>query len=576
MQSKEDLKHCISVAMGEKPADLLLVGGKVVSTFSEEIIETSVAVSRGRIVALDHVEKADEVVDLEGAYLCPSFIDAHIHVESSMLSPEGFAEIAVPRATGTVISDPHEIANVFGIAGIEYMQKAAQNLPLDIRYSIPSCVPATRMETAGGNLGSEEIEKIYQLNPSTPGLSELMNYPGVYFQDEEVLDKVMMARSLGLQIDGHSPMLRGKELNAYLNANIATDHECTTPEEAWDKLRRGMYILMREGSAARNLKDLLPILNDGTAHRICIASDDRHPDQIIEHGYLDRIWRQLIRWGVEPIRALRLMTLNPATAYNLRDRGGLGVGYRADFFTTLDLNKPIVESVYFQGKKVAEKEQMVVSLPRYDTSKVLSSVRLPEDLEEKLQAYPQSGKARVIGVLPGQLVTENLSEEILGLENDLCYLAVVERHGKNGQVGLGFVKGLGLKEGALGSTVAHDHHNLILVGKSISDMVVAAKTIQEMGGGFIAIHEGKTLSSLALPIAGLMSPEKGTFIAKKIAHLDQATKKLGISIESPFMVLSFLALSVIPHLKLTDMGLVDVDRFSLVPLKVENDHPGGI
>lgn len=567
MVTPAELKSRIHVAMGDEPADTLFVNGKVVSTFTEEIVAIDLAVSGGRIVALGDVVKAKTTVDLKGAYICPSLIDAHIHVESSMLSPEGFAEAVVPHGTGATVSDPHEIVNVFGLKGLEYMVKASQNLPLDIFYTIPSCVPATHMETSGGAITARDIPSAYKTNPSTPALSEMMNFPGVCFADDGVLEKICAAQQLGLPIDGHAPMLKGKQLNAYLNAHISTDHECTSAEEALEKLRRGMYVLIREGSAARNLKDLLPVLTDRTAHRICIATDDAEPYDLVEKGHLDYIWKEMIRLGVDPIRALRVLSLNPALAYHLSDRGGLGIGYLANFIVVEDLKKPVVKMVYHRGVKVAENGALTQPLARKEARDVLSSVHLPKDLSQKLQKFPGSGQVKIIGVIEGQLVTESLTGKAEDVrQGELAYLAVVERHGKNGQVGLGFVKGLGLKAGALASTVAHDHHNLILLGKNLPDMEAAAKAVEKTGGGFVVVENGQVKASLPLTVGGLMSGQSARDVVSRLHEVEKAAKDLGVTIHSPFMVLSFLALSVIPHLKLTDMGLVDVDKFALVPL----------
>ena len=570
METKQDLKHRIRVAMDQEPADTLFVNGKIVSTFTEEAFAADMAVAKGKVVAFGHVTKAKTTVDLKGAYVCPALIDSHIHIESSMVTPEGFAEAVVPHGTGATVSDPHEIVNVFGLKGLEYMIKASAGLPLEIFYTIPSCVPATHMETSGGVLKAKDIVKAYELNRTAPALSEMMNYPGVFFGDDEVLEKICVAQSLGLNVDGHSPMLMGKELNAYLNARIHTDHECTTVDEARAKLRRGMYVLMREGSAARNLSGLIGILSDRTAHRLCIASDDADPYELSHDGHLDRVWRMLIAAGVDPIRALRLMSLNPATVYRMADRGGLGIGYRADFFITESLTQPVVRSVYHDGVHVAENGQLLKAIPRQDAKEVMASVHLPANFSDALKNYPKSGKVRVIGVLEGQLVTESLTENAAEIgKKDIAYLAVVERHGKNGNVGLGYITGLGIKAGALASTVAHDHHNLLLAGKNIKDMEVAAKAVEKMGGGFALVKDGEVKASVPLAVAGIMSLKTAKDVAKELHTLEDACKSVGITGKSPFMVLSFMALSVIPHLKLTDMGVVDVDKFAIVPLLVE-------
>ncbi len=568
MDNKQELKHCIRVAMGQEPADIVFKNGQIVSTFTEEVIAADMAVSCGKVVAIAHVGPAKATVDLKGSYVCPAFIDAHTHIESSLVSPEGFAEAVVPHGTGATISDPHEIVNVLGLSGLEYMVKAAAGLPLDIFFSIPSCVPATHMETSGGSLKAKDIATAYKTNPKTPALSEMMNYPGVYFGDDEVLSKICTAHELGLGIDGHSPMLGGKELNAYMNARIMSDHECMTADEAREKLRRGMYILMREGSAARNLKDLLPILNDHTVHRICIATDDSDPHELDGRGHLDYVWRELIRLGVDPIRAVRILSLNPAQLYRLADMGGLGIGYRANFLISDRLDKPLVKAVYHNGELVAENGNLLKAIPRKEAKETMQSVHLPRNFSDKLQKYPQKGKVKAIGIIEGQIVTESFigsAEDVA--KGDLAYLAVVERYNKNGNVGLGFIKGLGLKSGALASTVAHDHHNLLLAGKNVRDMEIAGKEAEKMGGGFVVVKDGVVKAALPLPVGGLMSLKNTKEVASGIAEVGIAAKELGVTMRAPFMVLSFMALSVIPHLKLTDMGVVDVDRFTIVPLE---------
>lgn len=568
MENKQELKHRIRVAMGQEPADIVFKNGQLVSTFTEEVIAADLAVACGKIVAIGHTGDAKATVDLRGAYVCPGFIDAHTHIESSMVSPEGFAEAVVPHGTAATVSDPHEIVNVLGLKGYEYMVRAAVGLPLDILFSIPSCVPATHMETSGGSLKAADIGKAHQLNPRTPALSEMMNFPGVYFGDDEVLSKICAARDLGLPIDGHSPMLGGKELNAYLNARILTDHECMTADEARDKLRRGMFVLMREGSAARNLKDLLPILSDRTAHRICIATDDSDPHELDGRGHLDHVWRELIRLGVDPLRALRILTINPAQLYRLDEMGGLGIGYRAHFFITDRIDKPAVKAVYHNGELVAENGVLRQPIARKEATEALHSVRLPKSFSERLKQYPQHGKVKVIGIIEGQILTEHLTgnaEDVA--KGELAYLAVVERYNKNGNVGLGFIKGLGLKDGALASTVAHDHHNLLLAGKNLRDMEIAGKEAEKMGGGFVVVKGGVVKARLALPVGGLMSLANTKEVAAGVEAVGAAARELGVTMRSPFMVLSFMALSVIPHLKLTDMGVVDVDKFAIVPLE---------
>lgn len=568
-EKTESLARRIHVARGLEPADLLFVNGKVVCTFTGEVLELPVAVAEGRVVSLGGVVKeAREVVDLKGAYLAPAFTDPHIHIESSMLTPEGFAEAVVPHGTGATVSDPHEIVNVLGLEGYEYMRRTSEGLPVDLLFTIPSCVPATNMETAGAELDAGVVARALDAYPYAPALSEMMNFPGVICGVPEVLSKIQAARSRGFPVDGHSPGLTGANLEAYLNAGILTDHECVSSEEAHAKLRLGMWVLMREGSAAKNLRDLAPAVTPANAHRICIASDDRHPDDLVYEGHLDHALRVAVAAGLDPLLALRFVTLNPAALYNLGDRGGIAPSYLADLVVLSDLRRFEVLSVFHRGIKVAERGEMLAEIPRRDARGTLSSVHLPEDLLGKLSAYPAAGKVRVIGVEPKQITTRNETGDAseAGPGNPLQFAAVVERHRHTGNVGLGFVSGFGLTGGAMASTVSHDSHNCVIVGTSHREMDHAARTVAEMGGGQAVVREGKVLAMLPLPVAGLMSTGRAADVALGLERLHAAAKACGCALPSPFMTLAFIALPVIPSLKLTDLGLVDVDEFKLVPL----------
>lgn len=560
----DDLEYRISVAMGNQPADLLLKNAKVVCTFSEEILETQVAIAKERIVSLGYDVEAKKTVDLQGAYLSPSFIDAHIHIESSMLCPERFAQAVIPHGTGAVISDPHEIVNVLGWEGWEYMNKAASGLPMDVLYTIPSCVPATSMETSGAIFTSQDIKRAKEIYPHSPALSEMMNYPGVCFADKDVLEKIAISQKAHLLCDGHAPMLQGKMLQAYLNANILTDHECVTAKEAEEKIRMGMFVLMREGSAARNLINLLSIIKDGNIHRLCIASDDRHPEDLLHKGHLDYTLKMLVSNNVPFARAIRLMTLNPALLYNLKGKGAIAPGYYADMVVLSSMEDPRVQQVYYHGEKIAENGKLYHTLePRKIPER--NSIKLPKNFSQTLHTFPKQGKVRVIGILQGELVTQSLIGDALEVkQGELAYLAVIERHGKTGNIGLGFVKGFNIQKGAIASTVAHDSHNLIIAGKDIEDMIKAAKIIEKMGGGFAVVKEQESLAKVSLPLGGIMSMENVENISLQLKEAEKAAFSIGITIPSPFMVLSFLALPVIPHLKLTDKGLVDVDKFTIV------------
>lgn len=568
-ETVETLARRIRVARGEEPADLLFVNGRVVSTFTSEIITTEVAVAGERIAALGGMREAREVVDLHGAYLAPAFTDAHIHVESSMLTPEGFAEAVVPHGTGLCVSDPHEIANVLGLSGLEYMRRAAEGLPMDILFTVPSCVPATSMETSGANLGPMEVRKAFSAMPEAPALSEMMNYPGVLFQAPEVMQKISEAHEREVLIDGHSPGLSGSGLDAYISAGIATDHECLTAGEALEKLRRGMFVFMREGSAAKNFLDLLPALTPGNIHRVCIVSDDLHPDDILAHGHMDNVLRKGVANGLDPVALLRMVTLNPAAAYGLKWRGGIAPGYFADLVILDDLREFKVREVYHHGARVSKNGELLAPIARKDAAGTLSSVHLPAELVTRLRAYPKNGNVRVIGVNPSQITTrsEIADASAAGAGQPIQYAAVIERHGMNGNVGLGFVSGFGLKGGALASTVSHDSHNLVVVGCSVREMQFAATTVASMGGGLAAVRDGEVLARLPLEVAGLMSLGNAQEVARGLRELHAAANLLGCPLPSTFMTLAFIALPVIPSLKLTDMGLVDVDAFKIVPLR---------
>lgn len=567
-ESIESMARRIRVARGLEKADTLFVNGKVACTFTGELLDLPVAVAEGRVVSLGGTHDAREIVDLGGAILAPAFTDPHIHVESSMLTPEGFAEAVVPHGTGATVSDPHEIVNVMGLAGMDYMRAAAEGLPLDIFFSVPSCVPATAMETSGAELDAAATARALDRYPDAPALSEMMNFPGVLFGVPDVLEKLRAAHARGFPVDGHSPGLAGPDLDGYLNGGILTDHECMTPDEAREKLRRGMVVFLREGSAAKNLLDLLPCVTAENLHRVCIASDDRHPDDLLNEGHLDYSLRLAVGAGLDPLWALRMVTLNPAQVYGWRDRGGIAPGYRADLVVLDDLREFRVRQVWHGGRRVALDGELLGTIARKDAAATLSSVHLPEDLAPKLRAYPASGTARVIGVEPSQIVTRNETGDLAdaGPGRGIQYATVVERHRGTGNVGLGLVRGFGLEAGALASTVSHDSHNLVLVGVSPGEMEAAARAVAQMGGGLAVVRDGSVLAKCPLPVAGLMSQGTAGDVAASLKELHAAAKACGCTLPAPFMTLAFIALPVIPSLKLTDKGLVDVDAFAPVPL----------
>lgn len=539
---------------------------------SGEIRQRDLAVAGGYIVGFG-ARKAEEIIDLKGKYLVPGLIDAHVHIESSQLSPAEFARAVLPHGTTCVIADPHEIANVLGLRGIRYMLRATESLPLRVFFMAPSCVPSSPLENAGAMLSAEEIKEVLSWD-RVLGLGEVMNFPGVLSRDPEVWAKLEAAH--GKPIDGHAPGLSGYELWAYRLAGPRTEHECTLLREAREKLRAGMHILIREGTTARNLSALIPLLSAHTAPFVHFCTDDRHPETLHTEGHMDDVLRKAIAGGTDPLVAIAAATIHAARAYGLVDLGALAPGFRADFLVVSDLEQFEVERVYVGGELVAEGGRCLAECPDIPAGDVRGTV----DVDTGALSFriPAEGKkARVIGVVPGQVVTEGLilepkevgGEVVADPERDILKLAVVERHRGTGNVGLGLVRGFGLKRGALGSTVAHDSHNIVVVGTNDGDMRLAVARLVELGGGQVVIADGKVLAELPLPLGGLMSDLPLEEVVRRSGGLKKASRSLGCVLPDPFMQLSFLALPVIPKLKLTDLGLVDVERFELTSLFVE-------
>ena len=574
------LQTRIGVARGEEPADLVLKNAQLVNVVSGEIHPADVAVHDGRVVGWGEYE-AREVVDLEGRFVCPGLIDAHVHLESSMVQPAEFARAVVPHGTTVVISDPHEIANVLGMNGVRYMLQASTGLPLAVYVMASSCVPATHMATAGASLGPAQIAELLSYD-RVLGLAEMMNYPGVLFRDAAVLAKIESAGSR--PIDGHAPGLAGKDLNAYLAAGIGSDHECTDVDEAREKLRRGMHIFIREGTTARNLHALLPLVTPANARFCHFCTDDRHPDTLLAEGHVDDVVRKAIAWGLDPVLAIQMGSLNTALYFGLRQMGAIAPGYRADLLVLDDLRAMSVARVYVRGELVAEAGRFLPSMASFPDVPIQPTVRLARGGAGQIDlAIPAGyGPARVIGVIAGQVVTRDLRLEpavengqvVTDLARDVLKIAVVERHHGTGAAGLGLVQGMGLERGAIASSVAHDAHNIVVVGVGDDEMRAAVDTIAQMGGGQVAVAGGRVLAACPLPIAGLMSDRPLQEVRDQGAALINAAHDLGCGLPDPFMTLSFLALEVIPALKVTDKGLVDVSRFVLVPLYVSDDPTG--
>ncbi len=568
-----DLKELVRAARGDATADLLLRNAKLVNVYSGEIYPADVALLGDRIVGIGEGYTAHKEIDLKGSYLAPGLIDAHVHIESAMVGVRQFAAAVVPRGVTAVVADPHEITNVFGLDGIRYMFDQAKYGQLSMYVMVPSCVPATHMATAGAYLEAKDIASL-QNDRWVLGLGEMMNYPGVVNEDQGVLDKIEAFRTRVL--DGHAPGFSGKALNAYVAAGIGSDHECTTVAEAQEKLRLGMYILMREATNAHDLANLLPLITPDNARRICFCTDDRHPGDILDQGSVDYLVRTAIRSGVDVVTAIRMATLNTAEWFRMYDRGGIRPGNRADLIVFDDPEAFDVRLVIRGGQAVAENGKL---LP-FDVPERPAYLRGAMNVNWHAVNFtiPAEGRrAHVIGVVPDQLVTEDRILEIPStagvarsdLEQDIIKMAVIERHMATGNVGKGFVQGLGLRRGAIASTIAHDHHNLVVAGADNVSLTTAAAAVADMGGG-LAVADGiRILGRLPLPVAGLMSNKPITEVRRQLDEVIGAARGLGSELHDPFMALSFLALEVIPHLKLTDQGLVDVDKFQFVPLWVD-------
>ncbi|MCX6678401.1 MAG: adenine deaminase [Methanothrix sp.] len=561
------LEELIAAARGEIEVDLLLTGGSVANLLSGEVHRADVAIHKGRIAGYD-CSGARQTLELDGKIIAPGFIDSHVHIESSMVTVPEYARAVVPRGTTTVVTDPHEIANVWGEAGIRYMLESSRYVPLNVFVMLPTCVPATNLETAGAAMDAEALAGLMQ-EEGVLGLAEVMNYPGVIFRDPEVMKKLALAK--GKRIDGHAPGLTGRDLSAYISAGIHSDHECTTIDEAREKLRSGMYIMLREGSAAKNLLDLLPLVTAKNARQFLFVSDDRHPADILREGHIDFMVRAAIKQGLDPIIALQIASLNAAQCFGLSDLGAIAPGYRADIAVLDELEQPHAVLVIKDGKVVAKDGELTVPLK----APVMAGHKAMQIGPLGLRSFKimaEKGPARVIGVVPNQIITKTLQlspkiqdgKVVSDVDRDILKIAVVERHKATGNVGLGLVQGFGLRSGALATSVAHDSHNIAVVGVADAEMLAAVLAVKQMGGGLVAVAEGKVLASLPLPVAGLLSEKCMRDVAKGIAECIDAAAELGCKLAAPFMTLSFLCLPVIPELKLTDRGLVDVREFRLV------------
>lgn len=557
----------------------LFKGGKVLNVFIDKFVEENLLVQDDRIVGIGDYTEADEIIDVSGKWIVPGFIDGHIHIESTMLTPYELSKVLIEHGTAAIVADPHEIANVCGVDGIKYMLKASEGLPMTVYIMLPSCVPATGFDEAGAVLKAEDLYPLYN-EDRVLGLAEMMNYPGVIANDPDTMAKISDARKLDKIINGHAPLLSGKDLDKYIAAGISDDHECSTAKEAKERIRKGQWIMIRQGTAAHNLKDLLPLFKDPYNRRCLLVTDDKHPADLLADGHIDNIIRQAIYYGEKPEVALRMATLQAAQCFGLKWRGALAPGYRADIVVVDDLEKVKISEVYLKGETAFSKEGLKdfekPVVPESLQSIVRDTFNLKELKPSDFMIEKKGEKCRVISVIPGQILTDEVVEEInfdenngVDIERSIIKLAVVERHHNTGHIGLGYIKNLGLMQGAIAASVSHDSHNLIVAGADASDMALAANTVREMGGGCAVVCNGEVISEMPLPIAGLMTDMSAVTIADLNEEIRHQAKLLGTNSDiEPFMNLAFVSLPVIPTLKMSTNGLVNVLEWKQVPLFV--------
>ena len=577
MTEREALARRIDMAAGRIPVDTLITNCNVVDVFSQTTFESSVAIGDGKIVGFGEYEAAN-TIDAEGGYLMPGLIDGHVHIESSVVSPAQFAKCVLPYGTTTIVADPHEIANVCGLEGIRYMLDASKDLPLNVRIMLPSCVPATPFENSGAILEAKELSELID-HEGVHGLAEVMNFPAVVNSDPAMLDKIYMASSRGRVADGHTPGLSGRDLIAYAASGIKTDHECSTIEEMHERIRLGMYVLIREGSATKDLRALAKGLTDANYRRCVFCTDDREPADIIANGHINKNLKIAVEEGINPLQAITIGTLNAAECFGLNGKGAIALGYDADIMIVRDLKEFEVSHVFTNGDHIAKNGTLLVEPQELVRDSVRDTVNLSEISNDALKLKLSSNKVRTMRVIPDTVLTEAVIKDIV-LDEDGCFnpkqnegltkIAVVERHKATGNIGLGIFENYHIKNGAIATTIAHDSHNIVVAGDNDEDMLIAINDLKEIGGGITLVRDGKVLGHLPLPIAGLMSDQPAQDVAEKMEELLNLAKEFNINPKlQPFMTLSFMSLPVIPALKLTDGGLFDVTTFSFVPIEAE-------
>ncbi|MFT8390977.1 MAG: adenine deaminase [Sporolactobacillus sp.] len=574
---KDALVHTIHTASGAQPADLLIKNGQLVDVFSGRLMQTDIAIADGKIVGLGNDYQAKTVIDATGKIISPTLIDAHVHIESSLLAPGAFADVLAVRGVTTVITDPHEIANVLGTEGIRFMIERARTAAVDIFFMLPSSVPATSFEHNGAVLQAQQLEPLFA-DPAVLGLAEVMDYPAVMQADGVMIDKLLMAQRHSAPIDGHAAGLDEQGVNVYKAAGIGTDHECVCADEAEARLARGMYVMIRQGTVAKDLPQLIDVVTPANSRRFLFCTDDKYPDDLIHEGSVDANVRLAIAHGLDPITCIQMASINAAECYGLQHKGALAPGYEASFLLLDDLSSFTVNQVYIKGKLVATHGKLAHPSAAPTDKPAAHPLAFPKLTAEQLRLpFEQGEKAHIIGIIPNSLVTENIIDNVSVHDGAFCFessngvqkIAVIERHHHLGTIGLGLVKGFEMTSGALATTIAHDSHNLVVTGCSDEDMIAAAERLRAIDGGMVVINNGKVLAELALPIAGLMTDAPAEQVAAALLGLRQAASSLGASDAfNPFLTLSFLSLPVIPDLKLTDTGLFDVRAFEHIPVAV--------